>query len=134
MNRGFVAIVAASVALTAALGASTTVADPVTETLLKTELLGTEGMEANVVRVEVEPGWQTERHIHPGHVFVYVTEGTIEVAVEGHEPRTISAGEVIYELPNEPMVGRNLSATESAKFIVFQVGHAGQPLTVSKPE
>lgn len=91
-------------------------------------------MEANVVRFEVEPGWETARHIHPGHVFVYVTEGAIEIAVEGLEPQTVSAGEAIYELPDRPMVGRNVSTTEGAKFMVFQVGPVGEPIMVSQPE
>ena len=101
--------------------------------VLKTELQGMEGMEANVVLFEVEPGFQTERHIHPGHVFVYVMEGAIVIDAEGAEPRTISAGEAVYELPDNPMVGRNASSTEGARFVVFQVGEAGKPLMVAHP-
>lgn len=105
-----------------------------TTQVLKSELQGEEGREANIVRFEVEPGWETARHIHPGHLFVYVTEGALEVSVEGKEPQTISAGEAIYELPDQPMIGRNASATEGAKFIVFQVGTTGEPLMVAQPE
>lgn len=105
-----------------------------TEPVLKTELQGEEGKEANIVRFEVEPGWETERHIHPGHVFVYVTEGAIEIDVEGEEPQTVSAGEAVYELPDKPMVGRTASADQGAKFIVFQVGPVGEPLMVSQPQ
>lgn len=72
-------------------------------------------------------------HIHPGHVFVYVTEGAIEIAVEGEEPRTISAGEAVYELPDKPMIGRTAGTEEGAKFIVFQVGQSGEPLMVAQP-
>lgn len=105
-----------------------------TEQVLKTQLQSEEGQEANIVRFEVEPGWETERHIHPGHVFVYVTEGTIEIDVEGQEPQTVSAGEAIYELPDKPMVGRTATADEGAKFIVFQVGPTGEPLMVAQPQ
>ncbi|RTR06940.1 cupin domain-containing protein [Halomonas nitroreducens] len=101
--------------------------------LMKTELQGVEGMEVNIVDYDVGPDWVTDRHIHPGHVFVYVTEGSLEVAVEGKEPRTIMAGEVFYERPDQPMVGRTVSA-EGAKFTLFQIGSTGEPLTVSQPE
>ncbi len=93
-----------------------------------------ENMEANIVLFEVEPGFETERHIHPGHVFVYVLEGTVEVDAEGQDPIQVSAGEAAYELPNLPMVGRNTSSTEGARFVVFQVGEAGKPLMVNQPK
>ena len=105
-----------------------------TTPILKTELEGEQGREANIVRFDVEPGWETERHIHPGHVFVYVTEGSIEINVEGQEPKTVSANEAFYELPDKPMVARTASTTEGASFIVFQVGPTGEPLMVAQPE
>ena len=102
--------------------------------LLKQEIQGTEKMEVNIALFEVDPGFQTERHIHPGHVFVYVLEGTIEVDAEGQDPIQVSAGEAAYELPNLPMVGRNSSSTEGARFVVFQVGELGKPLMVDQPK
>jgi quercetin dioxygenase-like cupin family protein len=107
--------------------------EAVTTPLLKAALEGTDGMEANIAVVEAGPGFETERHLHPGHVFVYVIEGAIQIDVEGQEPVTISAGEAAYETPNHPMVGRNVSATEGARFVVFQVVQAGEPLTVAQP-
>ncbi|WEX08655.1 cupin domain-containing protein [Chelativorans sp. AA-79] len=83
---------------------------------------------------DVGPGWETQRHIHPGHVFVYVTEGTIDVDVEGEDLRTVSAGEAFYELPDKPMVARTASADEGARFIVFQVGPTGQPIMLPHPD
>lgn len=104
-----------------------------TTPVLKTELAGDEGKEANIVLFDVEAGWETERHIHPGHVFVYVTEGSIYVDVEGEDPRTVSAGSAFYELPDKPMVARTASADEGARFIVFQVGPTGKPIMVPHP-
>ncbi|WP_274424601.1 cupin domain-containing protein [Chelativorans sp. YIM 93263] len=105
-----------------------------TTAVLQTELVGDEGTEANIVLYEVEAGWETERHIHPGHVFVYVTEGTIDVDVEGEERRSVSAGNAFYELPDKPMVAGTASADEGASFIVFQVGPAGEPIMVPHTE
>ena len=105
-----------------------------TEKILQTELEGETGREANIVVFEVEPGWETERHIHPGHVFVYVTDGAIEVDVEGKEQKTYLAGEAFYELPDLPMIARTAAADEGARFIVFQVGPTGEPIMVPQPE
>ena len=107
-------------------------AETVITTILKTELEGMEGMEANVVLFDVDPGWQTPSHIHPGQLFVYVLEGGLELSVEGHETVTVGPGEVVYETPDVPMVGRNLSSTERAKLLVFQFGEAGEPLMIAQ--
>lgn len=104
-----------------------------TTSILTSTLEGVEGMEANIVRFDVDEDWQTERHIHPGHVFVYVTEGSIEIDVEGQEARSVAAGEAFQEPPDRPMVARTLSS-DGASFIVFQVGPKGEPIMVSQPE
>jgi quercetin dioxygenase-like cupin family protein len=135
MLRTFLAACAASGLVAAtALVPTGAAAQAETTQVLKTELQGEEGMEANIVRFEVAPGWETPRHIHPGHVFVYVTEGAIQIDVEGQEPVTVSAGEAVYELPDRPMVGRTAGAEEGARFIVFQVGPSGEPLMVAQPQ
>lgn len=104
-----------------------------TTSILTSTLEGVEGMEANIVRFDVDEDWETERHIHPGHVFVYVTEGSIEIDVEGQEARNVAAGEAFQEPPDRPMVARTLSS-DGASFIVFQVGPKGEPIMVSQPE
>lgn len=88
------------------------------------------GKDANVVLFEVEPGWTIANHFHPGHIFIYMIEGSIEITVEGSEAETLSTGEAAYEVPDMNMVARNLSSTEGAKFVVFTVGDIGEPVTV----
>ena len=124
----------ATMGLVAATALGAAAQDAQTTQVLKTELQGEDGREANIVRFDVEPGWETERHIHPGHVFVYVLEGSVEVDVEGKEPQTFSAGEAFYERPDLPMTARTAGADEGAKLIVFQVGPTGEPLMVAQPE
>lgn len=121
-------------ALSAAIAFAPAVASGGSTAVLNTELAGAEETEANIVRFSVGPDWETDRHFHPGHVFVYVTEGSIEIDVEGREPRIVTPGEAIYELPDKPMIGRTASTADGAKFIVFQVGPVGEPLMVSRPE
>ena len=93
-----------------------------------------DNMEANIVLIKAGPGFETERHIHPGHVFVYVLEGTVELDFDGEDPVRVSAGEAVYEQPNKPMVGRNVSSTEDVRLVVFQVGEAGKPLQIDQPK
>ena len=118
----------------AALLPASVAAQAETTEVLKTELQGEDGREANIVRFEVGPGWETERHIHPGHVFVYILDGSIEIDVEGKDPQTFSAGEAFYELPDVPMLARTAGTEEGATFVVFQVGPTGEPLMVAEPE
>lgn len=135
MQRSVISTIAAAAVLgMGGFAATGALADTTTETVLKSELAGAELDEANIVRFDVEPGWQTERHIHPGHVFVYVLEGTLEIDVEGEPRRTVSAGGAFHELPDRPMVARTATAEEGAKFVVFQVGPAGEPIMVPHPE
>jgi quercetin dioxygenase-like cupin family protein len=117
-----------------ALAPASAVAQSETTQVLKTDLQGEEGREANIVRFEVGPDWETERHIHPGHVFVYILEGTIEIDVEGKDTQTFSTGEAFYEMPDVPMRARTAGTEEGATFIVFQVGPTGEPLMVAQPE
>ncbi|TDR53310.1 hypothetical protein DFP85_10933 [Halomonas ventosae] len=123
----------AASALVAALAFMPLFATGETTSILKSTLEGQEEMEANIVRFDVGEDWVTDRHIHPGHVFVYVIEGTIEVDVEGEEPRRIAAGEGFQEPPDRPMVARTMSS-DGASFVVFQVGPKGEPIMVSQPE
>ncbi len=101
-------------------------------TLLKEALAGVQGKEAQVKHMEFPPGWVGSKHYHPGHVFVYVLEGTFIVDVEGRTRRTVGPGEVFHELPGSDRVmqARNGSATHWVKILVFQVGDEGTPITV----
>ncbi len=88
------------------------------------------GKEANVVLFDVGPGWKIANHFHPGHVFVYMMQGSIKIEVEGEPAQVIASGDILYELPDRNMVANNISSTKGAKFLVFQVGDIGKPLTV----
>ncbi len=98
--------------------------------LLNAPLDGIAGQEANVVLFDVAPGWAIANHSHPGHVIVYMLQGSIKIEVEGEPAHVISAGDVLHEIPDRSMVANNISSTKGAKFLVFQVGEIGKPLTV----
>jgi len=133
MNRRSLALFAAVAAFlfVGAQGAAAHEIKPAVKTLLNTPLAGIAGKEANVVLFAVAPGWKIDNHSHPGHIFVYMLQGSIKIEVEGEPTQVLRPGDVLYEIPDRNMVANNISSTEGARFLVFQVGDIGKPLTVT---
>ena len=89
-----------------------------------------------VVKVEVGdfhflPGQVAPIHTHSAPAVGYVTKGAIIYQIEGEKPQILRAGDVFYE-PVGPRILRfdNLSATEEAIFIDFNLEQAGEPFIV----
>ena len=101
-----------------------------TKLIEKEPLSGLPGQVANVFVAEMPGGWVGGKHYHPGHVFVYVLEGSITFTFDDKEPFTVKAGEIYHETPNEKMLAKNASASEDLKLIVFQVGTEGKPVMI----
>ena len=101
-----------------------------TKLVEKLGLSGLAGQEANIILAEMPGGWVGGKHFHPGHVFVYVLEGSIHFTFDDREPLTVKAGEIFHELPNQKMLAKNPSATEGLKIMVFQVGTQGKPMMI----
>lgn len=102
-----------------------------TTVLMKQKLEGLPGFSVQIVLVEGPPGWVGGRHYHPGHVFVYVLDGTYQLNFEELTSRTVLPGEVFYEVPNSIIRSRNGSSTEWVRNVVFQILRDGQPVAVS---
>jgi quercetin dioxygenase-like cupin family protein len=83
----------------------------------------------SVRRYDVPPGWATPVHQHTGHMFLYIVEGSGAMETEG-QVRAGTAGQVIHQLPGKSMIMKNSSTSGRLKFILFQVGPEGPPLTV----
>ncbi len=97
--------------------------------LLQVPLAGVEGKEVIIKHFSLPPGFVGGKHFHPGPVFVYVLEGEISIETDaGIE--TISAGQVYREELRQTMLGKNLSTTDAAKIVVFQVGDEGKPMMI----
>jgi quercetin dioxygenase-like cupin family protein len=87
------------------------------------------GKEGVLVAVEFAPGHADAPHRHPGHSFVYVLEGSVEMQMEGGELQTLKPGDTFYENPKHThTVGRNVSKTQPAKLLVFFVADQKAPL------
>jgi quercetin dioxygenase-like cupin family protein len=96
--------------------------------VLKVDMAGWEGQEANMWVGIVAPGAETGTHTHPTPRFVYVLEGAVILEVEGQPAQVFQAGEGFQELPDTVHNLRNASPTEPARALGFQIAGIGQPL------
>src|SRR5262245_1604313 len=99
--------------------------------LMSRDLKDCPGKEGVLISVEYPPGGADPIHRHNAHAFVYVLEGSVVMQVEGKDEVTLTEGQTFYEAPDDVhLVGRNASATEPAKFVVFLVKDKGAPILV----
>lgn len=97
-------------------------------TLMTKELENIPGKEALMITVDYAPGATDPVHRHDAHAFVYVLEGSIVMGVQGGKEVTLTKGQTFYEAPSDVhLVGRNASATQPAKFVVWMVKDKGVP-------
>jgi quercetin dioxygenase-like cupin family protein len=103
-------------------------------TLMRQPLPDHPGKDGVVVAVEFAPGHVDAPHRHPGHTFVYVLEGSVEMQMEGGELQTLKPGDTFYENPKHThAVGRNVSKTKPAKLLVFFMADQKVPLVRPPP-
>ena len=87
------------------------------------------GKEGRMIEVAYPPGAHDVVHRHDAHAFVYVLEGTIIMQLKGQSAVTLTAGQTFYEGPTDVhVVGRNVSNTEPARFIVVLLKAKGAPI------
>src|SRR5512146_1491807 len=99
--------------------------------LMSKDLTNLPGKEGVMLTVEYPPGSSDPIHRHNAHAFVYVLEGSVVMQVRGGQQVTLTPGQTFYEGPDDVhVVGRNASATEPAKFLVFVVKDKGAPILV----
>ncbi len=96
---------------------------------LMQELLGdTADPKVSVISLPIRGGLTASAHTHQGPVFAYILQGDIENQVDPDPPKIYHAGDFFQEpATHVHRLLRNLSDTEPAKVIVFQVGDTGKP-------
>ncbi len=99
-------------------------------TLADAPLIGVAGRKVIIKHFEIPPGYVGGKHFHLGQVFVYVLEGEITLEMEGDAPLTLKPGELFQEPLGRVMRGKNLSADDAVKIVVFQIGEEGKPMMV----
>jgi len=86
----------------------------------------TDSAELTAVRLEIGPGGETGRHMHPYPTLVYVLEGAIEVVMDSGMVRSYRAGDSFLMVVNTWTNARNKGSVP-AKVLVVYVGVHGQP-------
>lgn len=97
--------------------------------LLSKDLPEFPGKEALMISVMYPPGAHDPIHRHNAHAFLYVVEGSVVMQVKGGKEVTLTPGQSFYEGPNDiHTIGRNVSSTQPAKFIVVLIKDKGAPV------
>ena len=124
LHSCFRAYLAALLVLAAVPAAAADVKD-----LFAIDLADYPGKEGRVIEVSYPPGAQDVVHRHDAHAFVYVIEGEIVMQLKGQPAVTLKAGQTFYEGPTDVhVVGRNVSNTEPARFVVVLRKSKGAPV------
>ena len=89
--------------------------------------------EVSALYIEIPPGQQTGWHQHPVPNFAYMLDGELEVSLKDGRTNRVRGGEALAEVVNVLHNGRNPSATQAAKLVVFYMGAVGIPLTIAAP-
>lgn len=99
--------------------------------LVTKEFKNIPGKEGEMIVVDYPPGSSDPIHRHNAQAFVYVLEGSVVMQVKGGKEVTLTPGQTFYEGPDDVhLVGRNASATQPAKFVVFLVKDKGAPILI----
>jgi quercetin dioxygenase-like cupin family protein len=86
----------------------------------------TDSAELTAVRLDIGPGGETGRHMHPYPTLVYVLEGAIDVEMDGGMVHSYKAGDSFLMVVNTWTNARN-NGTMPAKMLVVFVGVHGKP-------
>ncbi|WP_369013015.1 cupin domain-containing protein [Flavobacterium anhuiense] len=93
--------------------------------------LSTPGKEMVQARIDFDGHSAFGKHSHPGEEVIYVVEGSLEYQIEGKEPVTLKAGEVLFipaGVVHSAKNNTNVKASELATYIVEK----GKPILVMK--
>lgn len=86
----------------------------------------TDSAEVTALVLDLGPGGETGRHMHPYPTFVYILDGAIEVEMDGHPTQSYKAGDSFMEVLNTWHNGKN-RGTAPAKVLVLFTGVHGKP-------
>jgi len=114
------------VTVTAVMKGSTTIGGQ------KIEYPKTDKAEMASVLVDIQPGKENGRHMHPVPTYVHVLEGTLTVEFEDGSRQTFKAGSGFLEVVNTWHSAKNLGEVPVRLLVVF-AGEKGTPNLI-RPE
>jgi quercetin dioxygenase-like cupin family protein len=91
--------------------------------------LSVPGREVVQARVELDPGVAFGRHWHPGEEIIYVLEGSWEYQIEGKQPVTLEAGNVLFIPARTIHAAKNVGRGKGAELATYVV-EKGKPTLV----
>lgn len=100
--------------------------------LLRSTVSGDGAKESILLSIEFATGATTGRHSHPGDEYVVVLQGTLELRIEGQEPRRVTAGEAYHNPQGVVHETRNVGDSV-AKTVATFIVEKGKPRTVPAP-
>lgn len=104
---------------------------PMVTTLMSKSLPDFPDKEVEMLAVHYGPGGMDPVHRHNAHAFVYVLDGSVEMQVQGGKAVTLTPGQTFYEGPDDiHTVGRNVSGTRPARFLVFLIKNKNAPVLI----
>jgi quercetin dioxygenase-like cupin family protein len=83
--------------------------------------LSVPGREVIQNRIDIDPDAPPIRHWHPGEEIIYVLEGTLEYAIDGRPPTTVSAGEALMVPAEAVHAVRNIGGGKAAELATYVV-------------
>ena len=107
-------------------------ASGLTRTMVGKADVSVPGREAVVAKVEVAPGSRAGRHTHPGDEISYISEGEVDLLIDGQPPRTIKAGET-FVVPAGVIHDAHNASNGTVKLIGVYVVEKGKPLATPAP-
>ncbi|HVX98265.1 MAG TPA: cupin domain-containing protein [Pseudorhodoplanes sp.] len=102
---------------------------PVKRTIISKIEVPNSNYEVITALLEIAPGFKAGRHLHPGVVNGYVTEGQFWLAIEGQPEKTLNPGDGA-TVPNRAIHNEGAIGDKPLKAIVTYVVEKGQPLVV----
>jgi quercetin dioxygenase-like cupin family protein len=101
--------------------------------LLQDSLKNLVNQEVTLAKSTLAPGAaptssSTRAHQHSGPIFAFILKGDVESQVDPDPSKTYHPGDVFFEPPmHAHRLLRNLSGTDPAEMLIFQVSESGKP-------
>jgi quercetin dioxygenase-like cupin family protein len=87
--------------------------------------LGVPGREVQV-RVDLEPGVAFGDHTYPGEEGIYALEDTLEYRIEGKQPLTLKAGDVLFIPAGTIHAAKNVGSGKASELATYVVEKASR--------
>ena len=94
--------------------------------------LSARGYEFLQARVDIDPGVLFARHTHPGEEIINVLQGTLEYRLEGKQPITLKAGDVLFVPAATIHSAKNVGSSTASELATYFVEKGKPLLTLEK--